>query len=391
MKRLVKVVKLGDFSLPQLSGPLDALSSEEYCAFELEPTHVKLPAPDYKIGGFIEEYSFDLLLSIMQSYRQERLLDPANLAIGLINRRIEKNYFGCSSAEHLCSVISIFDVEEVIEPLNLNQFLVSEIVRHAVALMEEHWWHPEPRRCFYDFCGDKRDIVASFSSGALCDSCRSALSDAAKDLLERNASLNLRMENNMPKHADKILFVSADPSDASRLGIQKELRNIQDELQRSVGRAGFLFETCLAARPSDLSRTLLAKPRPRVLHFSGHGTRAGAICLEDGAGQVHPVSAAAIASLLEPISADLDCVVLNACYARKQADTILAHVPFVVGMSDSIDDRAAMAYSVGFYQALFNGEKIPVAHRLGCAQIHMVLEGEHEKPVLLEATTSAQG
>ena len=269
--------------------------------------------------------------------------------------------------------------------MSLKQFLVSEVLRHAVALVEEHWWHPEPRRCFYDFCGDKRDIVASFSNGALCDSCRSALSDAAKELLERNTSLNLQMENNMPTQPNKILFVSADPSDASRLGIQKELRKIQDELQRSVGRAGFLFEACLAARPSDLSRTLLVRPRPRVLHFSGHGTREGAICLEDDTGQVHPVSGTAIANLLEPISTDLDCVVLNACYARKQADAILRHVQYVVGMSDSIDDRAATAYSVGFYQALFNGEEIPVAHQLGCAQIQMVLEGEHEKPVLLEA------
>lgn len=384
MKRMAKVVRLGDFSLPQLNSPLQALSSE-YCAFELEPHHVNIPEPDYTIGGFIEEYSFESLLSLMQSYRTKCNLNGEDLAIGIINRRIERNYFGCSFTEHLCSVISICDVEDVIEPLSLRQFLVSEVVRHSVALVEDHGWHPEPRRCFYDFCGDKRDIVASFSNGALCDSCRSALSEAAKKLLARNASMNLQLENNMPKQPDKILFVSADPSDASRLAIQKELREIQHELQRSVGRAGFVFETCLAARPSDLSRTLLTRPRPRVLHFSGHGTSEGAICLEDDTGQVHPVSGKAIASLLEPISTDLDCVVLNACYARKQADAILSHVQYVVGMSDSIDDRAAIAFSVGFYQALFNGEEIPVAHRLGCAQIQMVLEGEHEKPVLLEA------
>ena len=83
-------------------------------------------------------------------------------------------------------------------------------------------------------------------------------------------------------------------------------------------------------------------------------------------------------------------MVLNACYARTQADAILKHVRYVVGMTRSISDRAAIAYSIGFYQALFNGEEIPVAHHLGCAQIHMVADGEHETPELLDAMNEAK-
>ena len=239
MKRAVKIVKLGDFSLPNLRQPLEELSSEKYCVFILERNYVKVPEPDYKIGGFIEEYSFALLLSMMQSYRQGCDLKPEDLAIGVINRRLEKNYFGCASAEQLSSVISICDVEDVIKPLNLNQYLVSEIVRHAVALLENHWWHPEPRRCFYDFCGDKRDIVASYSSGALCDACGAALTDAAKELLERNASLNLRFEHNIPNQTDRILFVSADPS------------NERPTLQQS--------------RPDELNASDREKPHPDLV------------------------------------------------------------------------------------------------------------------------------
>lgn len=184
----------------------------------------------------------------------------------------------------------------------------------------------------------------------------------------------------------KVLFVSADPSDTTRLGIQREFSKIQEELHRSIGRDGFNFEICLAARPSDLSRMLLLKPRPRFLHFSGHGTHAGAICLENDVGLAQAVSGAALGSLIEPVSKELHCVLLNACYASKQVDTILTHIPFVIGMRDSIGDRAAIAYSIGFYQAIFSGEEVPIAHRLGCAQVHMISEGEHETPVLLKAS-----
>jgi len=188
-------------------------------------------------------------------------------------------------------------------------------------------------------------------------------------------------EPSMPKEVCKVLFVSSDPSDAARLGIQIELRKIQEELQRSIGRDGFAFEFCPATRTIDLSRELLQK-RPAFLHFSGHGMRKGAICLQDDAGQTVPVSAAKLGSILAPIKLGLRCVLLNACYthAPAQADAILEHVPYVIGMSDSISDAAAIAYSAGFYQAIFHGVEIPAAHDLGCAQVP---PGEHNKPKLL--------
>jgi len=189
---------------------------------------------------------------------------------------------------------------------------------------------------------------------------------------------------NMPTmNVDKILFVSADPENAEPLRIQKEFRRIESELLSSPGRQNFSFSVCLATRPADLSRAMLNRPRPRVLHFSGHGSTRGAICLQDDAGLTHAIPASAIADLLEPIASGLEVVVLNACYSREQADSILKQVPFVVGMTDSISDQAAIAYAVGFYQALFNSETVPTAHRLGCAQIHMVSPNEKAIPVLL--------
>jgi hypothetical protein len=94
------------------------------------------------------------------------------------------------------------------------------------------------------------------------------------------------------------------------------------------------------------------------------------------------VPAAALGDLISAISSDLEVVILNACYSEEQADSILRHVPFVVGMAKAISDDGAIAYAVGFYQALFNRERVPDAHKMGCAQVHMVSPGEKEIPIL---------
>ena len=41
-------------------------------------------------------------------------------------------------------------------------------------------------------------------------------------------------------------------------------------------------------------------------------------------------------------------VVLNACYIDTQAEALLAHVGFVVGVRGSIRDDAARNFAVGF-------------------------------------------
>ena len=49
----------------------------------------------------------------------------------------------------------------------------------------------------------------------------------------------------------------------------------------------------------------------------------------------------------------------------------------------------ATGSSIGFYQAIFNGEDIPEAHQLGCAQIRMICESEHATPELLSRDNTA--
>jgi hypothetical protein len=165
-----------------------------------------------------------------------------------------------------------------------------------------------------------------------------------------------------------VLFLSADPTDASRLRLGQELREIQERLQLARHRDKFALYQRMSARPGDMSQALLDVD-PQIVHFSGHGTIDGALCFEDQSGQTHPIQPDALGVLFEQFSDQIACVVLNACYSDVQANAIAEHIDYVIGMNHAIGDGAAIAFAVGFYQALGAGKTIEGAFRLGCAQI----------------------
>ncbi|MEH1844701.1 MAG: hypothetical protein V7L25_06770 [Nostoc sp.] len=84
----------------------------------------------------------------------------------------------------------------------------------------------------------------------------------------------------------KILFLSAEPTEASRLRLGEELRNIRERLQLAQFREKFLLESREAVRPSDISQALL-DINPQIVHFAGHGKSTGELCFEDILGKVH--------------------------------------------------------------------------------------------------------
>ncbi len=186
-----------------------------------------------------------------------------------------------------------------------------------------------------------------------------------------------------PEVKISILFLAADPTNASRLRISEELREIQEKLQLAKLRERFDLHQRMAVRPADISQALL-DVKPRIVHFSGHGMASGVLCFESQVGEIHPVPPDALAALFEQFANRVHCVVLNACYAETQAKAIAQHVDCVIGMNQAISDRAAIAYAVGFYQALGAGRTIEDAHKLGCVQIRLQGIPEHLTPVLIK-------
>jgi len=181
-----------------------------------------------------------------------------------------------------------------------------------------------------------------------------------------------------------ILFLAADPSDATRLRLGKEFREIQDNLRKAQMRDAFkLALPQLSVRPSDISQAILDE-HPRIVHFSGHGTSSGELCFEDAMGRMQTVQANALAALFELVSNEVECVILNACYSATQAQEITKHINYVIGMNKAIGDKAAISFAIGFYQALGACRSIEDAYRFGCVQIRLQSIPEHLTPVLIK-------
>jgi len=179
-----------------------------------------------------------------------------------------------------------------------------------------------------------------------------------------------------------ILFLAADPTDASRLRLGTELREIQEKLQIAKMRERFQLEQRMSVRPVDISQALL-DTNPKIIHFSGHGTGEDGLCFENEIGKIHFIQADALAALFDLVSDQVECVLLNACYSRVQAEAIAECIKYVIGMDKAIGDKAAIAFSVGFYQALGAGKPIEEAYKFGCVQIRLQGIPEHLTPILI--------
>lgn len=177
-----------------------------------------------------------------------------------------------------------------------------------------------------------------------------------------------------------ILFVGANVEDQPQLDLAREVGKIEAKLGSSR-RHDLVFHQQQAATVDDLTDALV-DCSPTVVHFSGHGKRSG-ILLRDESGAAKEVSGEALARLFGLFKETVRCVVLSSCYSQSQAQAIRAHIPYVVGMSSSIPDRAAIAFSAAFYKALGAGREIPWAYDLGKAAIE--LEGVRgvKVPILL--------
>jgi hypothetical protein len=179
-----------------------------------------------------------------------------------------------------------------------------------------------------------------------------------------------------------ILLLSADPTNATRLRLGEEFREIQEKLKLSQWRALFKLEQRMSVRPADISQALL-DVQPDIVHFTGHGSSMGSLYIEDLAGNAHAIEPDTLAALFEIFAKRINCVILNACYSEIQAKAIARHIPNVIGMHQRISDRAAIAFVIGFYQALGAGRSVEEAYRLGCVQIGLQGFKEELTPVLI--------
>ncbi|MDM8554168.1 CHAT domain-containing protein [Desulfococcaceae bacterium HSG7] len=251
-------------------------------------------------------------------------------------------------------------LEQIDEQLiNLNNLIINLVGIKEAELISEfvHKLH---------ICDDEKEKISILSK--IINHLRSFVADADGNKINKIS----------------VLFLSADPTNASRLRLDEEFREIDEQLRLSELRDSFKLELPkLSVRPKDISGALL-NTKPDIVHFSGHGTSNGALCLENETGQIHTVQPDTMAALFEQFANQVNCILLNACYSKTQAEAISEHINYVIGMNKAIGDEAAIAFAIGFYQALGAGRTIEEAYNLGCVQIRLLGIPEHLTLMLIK-------
>lgn len=158
----------------------------------------------------------------------------------------------------------------------------------------------------------------------------------------------------------KVLFIAANPTDASRLKTDVEYRKIRDEMNRGRHRDKFDFlPPQLAVTIQELVRAM--NDKPHIVHFSGHGEEEG-ILITTGENVSQLLPTPAIKRLFKPLQGSAQVVLLNACYSATQAEEISKFGFYVVGHQEPIGDDAAIGFAQGLYNGLGEGKSFEEAY-----------------------------
>ena len=135
------------------------------------------------IPGLFSEFSFLSIAEHISSYRRTSGTSRDKPIVAIINRAIEKNQFAHTNHDERFAVISLSSIEELLEGVSKFEYMSFEVAQHAVAIVYKAFTHREPRGCFFDFCGDKRDALNIFKNGSFCSACKKALPDKSRNYL----------------------------------------------------------------------------------------------------------------------------------------------------------------------------------------------------------------
>ena len=197
----------------------------------------------------------------------------------------------------------------------------------------------------------------------------------------------------------KILFLASNPSDTAKLQLTTEHSRVSIRLQNAPQPEKFPLKFHQAVTPSQFSEYLFLE-KPDIVHFSGHGDRkapefqkfiqesragrkevpknrqkkeeAGIFLLDEDQRHAHFVSTTFLRRTFETIVKRLEIpvkvVVFNACHSAEQAEAISEVVPYVIGTSWSVGDKAAIAFASGFYFGIAQNMDIDDAFNFGIDQ-----------------------
>lgn len=227
------------------------------------------------------------------------------------------------------------------------------------------------------------------------DELQNTKAEIAPDVLPTSSASGVKKEDDITK----ILFLASNPSDTARLQLTTEHSRVSQRLQNAAEPEKFPLKFHQAVTPSQFSEYLFLE-KPDIVHFSGHGDRqapefqklieesragrkevvkkekekeeAGIFLMDEDQRHAHFVSTTFLRRTFETIVKRLEIpvkvVIFNACHSAEQAKAISEVVPYVIGTSWSVGDKAAIAFASGFYFGIAQKMDIDDAFNFGIDQ-----------------------
>lgn len=180
-----------------------------------------------------------------------------------------------------------------------------------------------------------------------------------------------------------VLLITAEPNKTVPLNIDREIRQIQDQVRSSKMRDSIRIEYRPATRIADLMMHL-NEVAPDVVHFSGHGADAG-IALHDANDEVRLLSNDDLDGLLKLSPRPLKLVILNSCNSAEQARVAARHATAAIGMQQSVDDETARVFAGQLYNSLGFGRSLGLAFDQANFQVQLTLDTTSGQPTLVMA------
>lgn len=171
-------------------------------------------------------------------------------------------------------------------------------------------------------------------------------------------ALQIEMLKALPEQIT-VLFMASDPG-TNKLALDEEARSIGEKLRASDHRDAVNFQTRWAVRPMDILQAI-NELQPTVVHFSGHGTSADALVLQDDQGRPKHVSMEGIVNAIAFGSESVKLVFFNTCFSFNQARSCVEKIDAAIGMNSEIGDEGARVFSSQFYSSIGFGYSISKA------------------------------
>lgn len=200
--------------------------------------------------------------------------------------------------------------------------------------------------------------------------------------MQKMAQLELSTEIKKLKASKEkinILFLGANPD--LDLNLEKEAREIQEAITKSLNRDSINFQTRWAIRTKDLFQHI-NEVNPSIIHFSGHGTSDGELVFLDNNDNEKFVTREVLIEMINASTDDVRVIVFNNCFSSSIAENVVDNIDAAIGMNISIGDDAAIVFATQLYSAIGFGLSLEKAFSQAIVSLKLENIPEDKTPQL---------